>query len=106
MLCPTLISVRLAPSIFIDDIGERNTADGPEPSQGIADRQQGIREETGRKAQSRFCFLLELQVKRRQCRAEAERSCREQHVMNRWVDRRTGRAGRRGFVDAPGAWRA
>jgi hypothetical protein len=53
MLCPALISVRLAPSIFIDDIGERNTADGPEPSQEIADRQRGIRVETGRKAQSR-----------------------------------------------------
>jgi hypothetical protein len=86
MLYPPLISVRLAPRVLKDDIGERNAANRPEPSQGIADRQQGIRVETGRKAQSRLCFLLELQVKRRQCRPEAERSCHEQHVMNRWVD--------------------
>src|SRR6266404_7611414 len=28
------------------------------------------------------------EVQRRQSRAEAERSCREQHVLHRWVDRR------------------
>ena len=60
MLSPTLISVRLAPSIFIDDIGQSHTANRPEPPYGVADREQGIRVETGRKAQSRFRFFLEL----------------------------------------------
>ncbi len=32
---------RLAPAILIDDIGEGNTADWPEPAYGVADRQQG-----------------------------------------------------------------
>src|SRR6516165_7415386 len=106
MLCPTLISVRLTPPILIDDIGERDTADRPEPTHRVADRQQGVRVETRRRTECGLRFLLELQIKRGQCRAEVERSCRQQHVMNRWVDRRTGRAGRRGLVDAPGAWRA
>jgi hypothetical protein len=33
------IPVRLAPSIFVDDIGDRDTADWPEPSHWVADRQ-------------------------------------------------------------------
>jgi hypothetical protein len=33
------IPVRLAPPIFVDDIGQRNTADWPEPAQRIPDRQ-------------------------------------------------------------------
>jgi len=33
---------RLAPAILIDDIGEGNTADWPEPAYGVADRQQGV----------------------------------------------------------------
>src|SRR5271166_427550 len=36
------IPVRLAPPIFVDDIGQRDTANWPEPAHGIADRQQGI----------------------------------------------------------------
>src|SRR5437868_13767836 len=35
-----LISVRLAPSIFVDDIGQRDTADWPKPTHRIADRQR------------------------------------------------------------------
>jgi hypothetical protein len=93
-LGPLQIAVRLAPAIFEDDISESNTADWPEPSHRIADRQQSIRVKTGRQAQSRFRFLLELQVQRRQRRAEAERSRREEHVLNRRVDGRTGCAGR------------
>jgi hypothetical protein len=40
---------------------------------------------SGRRVASRrsLRFLLELQVQRRQCRAEAERSRREQHFLNR-----------------------
>jgi hypothetical protein len=70
------IAVRLAPLVLIDDIGERDTANRAKPAHGVADRQQGIGVETGRKAQSRFRFLLELQIKRRQSRAQAERSRR------------------------------
>src|SRR6266446_10592928 len=53
------IVTSLAPSIFEDDRGERDTAHRAEPAHGVANRQQGIRVETGRKAQSRFRFLLE-----------------------------------------------
>jgi hypothetical protein len=102
MFCPTLISVRLAPSIFVDDIGERDTANRPKASHGIADRKQGIRveAEARRKAHNGFCFLLELQIQRRQGRAEAGRSRRQQHVLHRWIDRRAGRAARGGSFEA------
>ena len=36
------IAVRLTPPIFVDDIGERDTANRPEPAHGVADRQQSI----------------------------------------------------------------
>ena len=36
------IQVRFTPSILVDDIGERDTADWPEPTHRVADRQQGI----------------------------------------------------------------
>jgi hypothetical protein len=36
------IPVRLAPPIFVDDIGQRNTANGSEPAHRVANRQQGI----------------------------------------------------------------
>ena len=36
------ITASLAPPILVDDIGERDTADWPEPALGVADRQQGI----------------------------------------------------------------
>ena len=41
-----------------------------------------------------------LQVQRRQGRAEAKRSCRQQHVLNRWLDGRAGRAGRGAAFEA------
>jgi hypothetical protein len=37
-----LILVRLAPPILVDDIGESDTANRPEPTHRVADRQQGI----------------------------------------------------------------
>ena len=107
------ITARLTPSVFVDDIGERNTADWPEPAHRIADRQQGIRMDAGRQPERGLRFFLELQVQRRQSRAEAERSRRQQHVLNGWIDRRPGSAGRcsafeagndphRGLVDVVG----
>jgi len=64
------------------------------PTHWIADRQKGIGMDAGRQPESGLRFLLELQVQRRQCRPEAERSCCEQHVLHRGIDRRTRRAGR------------
>jgi hypothetical protein len=37
------IPISLAPSIFVNDIGERDTTDWPEPAHRVADRQDGIR---------------------------------------------------------------
>ena len=94
------IPVRLAPLVFIDDIGQRDTADWPEPAHWVAYRYQGIRVNAGRQAEGSFGFVLELQVQRRQCRAEAERSRRQQHIMNRRIDRRSGRTGRGAALEA------
>src|ERR1700719_671291 len=85
------IPIRLAPSIFKDDIGQRDTADRPKPTLGVADRQQGIGMDIRRKSKCRLRFFLELQVQRRQSRSEAERSCREQHVLSGWVNGRARR---------------
>ena len=74
------IPARLAPSILVDDICERNTANRPKPAHRIPDRKQRIRVDAGRKAQSSLRFLLELQIKGCQSRAEAECSRRQQHV--------------------------
>ena len=94
------ISARLTPPIFVDDIGERYTANRPKPSHRVADRQQGIGMDAGRQAECGLRFLLKLQIQRRQGRAEAERSRRQQHILNRWVDRRPGRAGRGAAFEA------
>ena len=67
------IPVRLAPPVLKHNISE---ADWPEPSHVVADRQQRIRVDAGRQAESGLRFRLELQVQRRQSRAEPERSCR------------------------------
>jgi hypothetical protein len=67
------IPVRLAPPIFIDDIGQRNAADWPKPSHGVPDGQQGIGVDARRQPECGLRCFLELQVQRRQCRAEAER---------------------------------
>jgi hypothetical protein len=39
---PLGIPIRLTPSVFIDDISERNTADWPKTAHWVADRYQGI----------------------------------------------------------------
>ena len=53
---PLQIPVSLAPTIPVNDIGERHTAHRPEPAHGVADRQQGIGVDFRRKAQSGFRF--------------------------------------------------
>src|SRR6516164_6014284 len=55
-------AARLPPPVFIDDIGERDTADGSKPAHRVTDWQQSIRVEVGRKTHSGLRFLLELQV--------------------------------------------
>jgi len=69
------IPARLSPSIFVDDIGERNTTDWTEPAHWVAHRQQRIGMNIRRQTEFGFRLLLELQVQRRLSRAEAERSC-------------------------------
>jgi hypothetical protein len=70
--------VALAPLILVDDIGERNTADWPEPAHWVADRQQCMRVDAGRQSKSGLGFFLELQIQRGQCRPEAKRSRHKQ----------------------------
>src|SRR5438132_6318169 len=54
----------------------------------------------GRQPECLFGLFLKPQVQCGQRRAEAERPCREQHVLHRGVDRGTGRARRRGTLEA------
>jgi hypothetical protein len=81
------IPVRFTPPILVDDISQRNTAYWSKPAHGVADRQQGVGMDVREQPECGFRFFLELQVQRRQSRAEAERSRRQQHVLNRWIDR-------------------
>jgi hypothetical protein len=53
------VPVRLALSVFVDDIGQRNTANWPEPAPGIADRQEGIRVHAGRQLKIGLRFFLD-----------------------------------------------
>ena len=62
------IPVRLAPPVFIDYIGERDTADWPEPAHRVADRQQGIGMDVRRQPERGLGFFLEIQVEGCQCR--------------------------------------
>src|SRR5215469_9458287 len=72
---------RLAPPIFVNDFGQRNTTDGSEPAHWIPDRQQGIRVDVRWQTQRGLGLLLELQVQRCQSCAEAECPRREQRVL-------------------------
>jgi hypothetical protein len=54
------IPVRFTPSIFVDDISQRNTAYWSKPAHGVADRQQGIRMDAGRQPERGLRLLLEL----------------------------------------------
>src|SRR5271165_2979472 len=94
------IRVRLAPLISVNDIRKRDTADWPEPTHWVADRQQGIRVDSGRQSECGLRFLLELQIQGRQSRTEAERSRCEQYVLNRRIDGRPGRADRGSAFEA------
>jgi hypothetical protein len=55
---------------------------------------------TGRQAECDLRLPPELQVQRVQCRAEAERSRRQQHILHRRIDGRAGRAGRGAAFEA------
>jgi len=67
--------------------------DRSKPTHRVADRQQGVGVDV-QQPKRRLRFLLELQVERRQSRTQAERSRGQQHVLNRWIDRRARRVGR------------
>src|SRR5439155_14716768 len=75
--------VRLAPPILVHDLLERPATDRPELSDGIADRKDRVRPHAGRQTERRFALLLVEKMARGQRRAEAERPCREQHVLHR-----------------------
>ena len=62
------IPVSLAPPVFIDDIGERDTAYRAKPANGVPYGQQGIGVDVRRQTHRGLGFPLELQVKRRQGR--------------------------------------
>jgi hypothetical protein len=66
------ITASLAPPILVDDICKRYTANWPEPTYGVADRQQGIRVDARWQSERGLRFLLELQIQRRQSRAKTE----------------------------------
>src|ERR1700730_11584485 len=50
----------------------------------VADRQQGVGTHVRRQPECGLHFLLEVQIKRRQCRTEPERSRRQKHVLHCW----------------------
>src|SRR3954466_6726644 len=85
------ITANLAPPIFIDDIGQRDTANPPEPGHGIADRQQGIRMDAGWQAECGLRFLFSRTASTASLMSRrGEWSRREQHLLNRWVNGRAG----------------
>ena len=89
------------PAVLIDDLVERLAADRPETAARIADRQDRVGMRVRRQAEDRLDLLFEIEVQRRQGRAEADRARCEQHVLHRRIDRRTGPSGRgRGSFEA------
>ena len=76
------ISIRLAPSVAIDDIGERDTANRPETAHRITERDQRLGMHIGGQTERGFHFLLEIQIQGRQRRSETERPRRQKHVLN------------------------
>src|SRR5215472_5332345 len=91
---PLKIPVSLAPPVFVNHVVQSNPADRSKPPHRVADGQQGIGVETGRQAEGGLHLHLKLQIKCRQGRAETEGARRQQHVLHRRVNRRTGGAGR------------
>src|SRR6266566_2553575 len=82
-----LIAIRLTPLVFIDDIRDRNPAYRPETTHRIPDWQERIRVHVRRQPKSGFHLPLEIQVERRQGGTETEGARRQQHVLDRRVDR-------------------
>jgi hypothetical protein len=52
----------VAPSVFVDDIGQRNTANWTEPAHRESDRQQGIGMDARRQPERGLGFLVEVQI--------------------------------------------
>jgi len=57
------ITASLAPPILVDDICKRYTANWPEPTYGVADRQQGIRVDARWQSERGLRFLLKISSK-------------------------------------------
>src|SRR5947209_11089582 len=56
---PLRILARLSPLIFENDIGEGDTANRPEPTHRVADRQQSVGVDAGRQTECSLRFLFE-----------------------------------------------
>jgi hypothetical protein len=56
------IPVRVAPSVFVDGIGQRNTTNRPESAHRVADREQSIGMDARRQPERGFGFLVEVQI--------------------------------------------
>ena len=94
------VAVRLAPAVFVYDIGERRAADRPETPSSGSRSAGGHRNARRRASQAPLPPPSRTADRGRQRRAETERPGRQQHVLDRRVDRRTGGAGRRGAAHA------
>src|SRR3954453_4194667 len=80
--------IGLTPFILKDDILQRPAPELAEAPHRPADRQDRVGLDAGREAQDRIDPLPIAGMPRRQRRAEAERADREQHVLDRRIDRR------------------
>src|SRR5712671_1431003 len=78
-------------TVFVDDIGERNTADWPEPAHEIADRQQGIRMDAGRQSESGLRFPLDLLHRTGSTARNAERQTEIETAVSRDQDQDVSR---------------
>src|SRR5262245_34100096 len=81
-------AVRLAPAIFVHELGQVSATDGAELPHGIADRKNRVRVHARREPEGGLALLLVEEMPRRQRGAEPERARREQHVLHRRIDRR------------------
>src|SRR6516162_4038 len=90
--------IGLAPPVEIDDVAERPAADGPKTPHRVPDRQDRVGMEARWNAHRLVDLLLVSDVPSCQGRAEPERTRRQQHVLDRGIDRRTRRSCRIGAI--------
>src|ERR1700756_2589917 len=79
--------IRLAPTVEIDDLGERAAPDRPKTPHRIANGQDRVGVIAGRNAHGRIDLFLVRNVAGRQRRTEPQSPRRQQHVLDRRIDR-------------------